>query len=76
MLYARGLCHSCYYDPLVRGQFPKRKKEQEMVDVDNHPLPKTPTTFEPGTEEKQVILRQRAGRQESLHHPKDKRWED
>lgn len=63
---ARGLCCRCYdHAPRVRPRTP------EADVMGRRPLPRTPTTYAPGTVEKLDVLADRASRREALHHPLD-----
>ena len=70
----RGLCWSCYYRPGVRELYPSTSKFARRG-VGNFcgtaPLPDTATDAVPGTEEKILILMERAANRQALFHPTD-----
>jgi hypothetical protein len=70
----RGLCWTCYYTPGIREQYPSTSKfaRRGLDDFNGYgPLPAQPTSAPPGSEEKVLILMERARRRESLWHPAD-----
>lgn len=73
----RGLCDRCYYDPLIREQYPPEPNPFTRHGVPERlstpPLPDTPTDCEPGTPEKMAVLAARAEAQTELHHPQDRK---
>src|SRR2546423_7813948 len=70
----RGLCWTCYYTPGVRERYPSTSKFARRG-VGNFcgaaPLPEFATDAMPGSEEKILILMERAARREALFHPDD-----
>lgn len=71
---ARGLCQNCYYTPEIRDQHPLIPNAYRRHEVEIEPsgtLPESPTTAAPGTEEKLLVLAERASRGEYLFHPDD-----
>lgn len=68
------LCWACYYAPGVRYLYkstsPYARRGVGNGQLHSAPLPK-PTTAEPGTEEKVLVLMARAERGEQLFHPDD-----
>src|SRR5262245_494221 len=70
----RGLCWSCYYTPGVRELFPSTSKfARRGVDDFNGraSAPTEPTEATPGSEEKILVLIERARKRQSLWHPDD-----
>src|SRR5437660_3820538 len=70
----RGLCWACYYTPGVRDLYPSTSKFARRG-VGNFcglaPLPERPTGAAPGSEEKILILMDRAAKRQALFHPAD-----
>ena len=70
----RGLCWTCYYTPGVRELYPSTSKFARRG-VGNFcgtaPLPDSATDAGPGTEEKILILMERAAKRQALFHPGD-----
>jgi hypothetical protein len=70
----RGLCWTCYYTPGVRDLYPSTSKFARRG-VGNFcgtaPLPDAATDAVPGTEEKILILMERAAKRQALFHPAD-----
>ena len=72
----RGLCWSCYYTPGVRGLYPSTSPSGYRSSVGFGPLSTvtpTPTDAEPGSEEKILVLIDRAARKQPLHVAGDAR---
>jgi hypothetical protein len=70
----RGLCWSCYYSPGVREKYPSTSKfaRRGISDFNGRTaLAAQPTTALPGTEEKVLVLAERARLGLSLWHPQD-----
>ena len=72
----RGLCWGCFYNPAIRVQYPSTsifaKRGVGNGHVHDAPLPRKPTLAEPGTEDKLLVLMERAERNECLFHPGDR----
>jgi len=70
----RGLCWSCYYRPGVRDLYPSTSKYGRRG-VGNFSgrgaPPSAPTDAKPGSEEKILVLMERARLKQSLWHPQD-----
>lgn len=71
----RGLCYLCAFDPDIRTLYPSLSKFGRHADkpkeiVDDCGLP-APTMARRGSEEKVVVLTERATRRERLWHPAD-----
>lgn len=72
----RGLCFTCYHTPGVRELYPSHSKYARLgIGLGCKPSrkPAKPTLHPPGTPEKLAVMETRAGRNESLFHPKDAR---
>ncbi len=70
----RGLCWTCYYTPGIREKFPSTSKfgRRGVGNFNgNAPLSDAPTGAAPGSEEKILILMDRAAKRQSLFHPSD-----
>jgi hypothetical protein len=70
----RGLCWSCYYTPGVRELYPSTSKfaRRGVGDFNGRTArPATPTQASPGSEEKILVLMERARLGQSLWHPDD-----
>lgn len=70
----RGLCWVCYYKAGVRDLYPPTSKFARRGVGNfcgNRPLPETHTCAAPGSEEKILILMERAAKSQSLFHPQD-----
>jgi hypothetical protein len=70
----RGLCYSCYYKPEVRALFPSTSKfarKGSGIDVYLPPLSDEPTAASPGSEDKILVLMERARNGQCLWHPMD-----
>lgn len=70
----KGLCGTCYDDPVIRRAFPKRPSggigvPEEMI-VCSGPA-SVPTTFPPGSAGKIEVMRGRYERMEEIFHPED-----
>ena len=71
----RGLCGTCYYTPGVRDLYPSASKfaRRGVTDFNGRtPLPTDSTEATPGSEEKIMILMERAQLGQSLWHPEDR----
>ena len=72
----RGLCWSCYYSPGVRDMYPSTSKyaRRGVSDFNGQTeVAAQPTLALPGSEDKVVVLAERARLGLSLWHPKDAR---
>lgn len=70
----RGLCWGCYYRPGVRELYPSTSKFARRGVGNfsgNAPLPDRLTAAAPGSEEKILVLMERARMQQALFHPLD-----
>jgi len=70
----RGLCWTCYYTIGVRELYPSTSKfaRRGVGNFNgNAPLPDRPTGAAPGTEDKILILIERAASRQALFHPLD-----
>lgn len=73
----RGLCWSCYYRPGVKELYPidtyvHRFQRRGVPDFYGVPPPPTnPTSAPPGSQEKVVVLAERASLRQSLWHQAD-----
>jgi hypothetical protein len=70
----RGLYWSCFYKPGVRELYPSTSMyaRRGIGNGYRRPrLPDRPTTAPPLSEEKILVMSERAGRGESLFHPQD-----
>lgn len=78
-LMRRNLCKRCYMDRKIRYRYrsipgPRRPETAPGVVLpSSYRMPGTPTQAVPGSEEKIMILQERASRRESLFHPQDLR---
>ena len=78
-LYGRGLCSRCWRDFAIRALYAPlngyrrhRPKEDLIPDCNGiPPLPTTPTTAWPGSEEKMAVLAARAQAGLAIFHPLD-----
>jgi hypothetical protein len=72
---SRRLCWACFSNPEVRRLYPitspfARRGVRDFFG--RPPLPDQPTDAQPGSEEKILVLMERAQRGQSLWHPKDR----
>src|SRR5947209_2207253 len=70
----RGLCWSCYYTPGVREQFPSTSKygRRGLGNFNGKGAPPSqPTDALPGSEEKVLVLMERARLKQGLWHEDD-----
>ena len=71
----RGLCGTCYHAPGVRDLYPSTSKfaRRGVTDFNGRSsLPTEATEAMPGSEEKILILIERAQLSQSLWHPEDR----
>ena len=71
--YRRGLCHSCWNDPVIRSAYPSRTSRRTGVADKNGRVPPAagPTDAMPGSEDKLAVLAARAAAGCALFHPDD-----
>src|SRR5262245_18184497 len=69
----RGLCWSCFYNPAVRDLYPPQSQVHDDPPADTRPPPPRPTSAEPGTEAKILVMVARARRRHELHHSDDRK---
>jgi hypothetical protein len=70
----RGLCWSCYYKPGVRELYPSTSKfaRRGVANFNGAaPVPEAATEAVPGSEEKILVLMDRAAKKQALWHPDD-----
>lgn len=72
----RGLCVTCYYTPEVLILYPKTvcvytRRGLGLSSSACYPLPDDPTSAQPGSNEKILVMRERAMRNQSIFHPDD-----
>ncbi len=67
-----GLCWRCWTDPAIRKQFKARPASGEPDVNGPRPLPDCPTDEKPGSEEKVLVLIDRAKAKRELWHPLDR----
>jgi hypothetical protein len=65
-----GLCWTCYYTPGVRKLYGEQKVGLGITPM-SRSLPLSPTSAPPGSEEKILVLSQRAQEESLLWHPED-----
>lgn len=70
----RDLCWFDYYAPGIRDLHPSKFANRGVGNGfhADTPLPAEPTDTEPGSDEKMLVLAERAARGESLFHPRDR----
>jgi hypothetical protein len=70
----RGLCWTCYYRPGVKDRYPSESKFARRGlgnNVQELPLPASPTTAVPGSPAKLAVMQERAKAGVALWHPAD-----
>lgn len=72
----RQLCRGCYYSPGLRERYPPKivntdSRGSGIANKRTLPLPPEPTQTRPGSEERILVLQDRAAKGFQLWHPDD-----